>query len=333
MEEKVKKNTENQEIEIVPANNIDAQLFDFDYVDDSKQTLAYLPALFTTASLPFRNINKTVFVRKGSNGITLKLTSPINVPYGRYGRLLLSVLTTHAVLSKGKNQGPVYLEYATLGDLLKELQLPKSRGTEIKEQLECFSNAAFSFTQKVTELKSSYLFKDLYGENYPEKDVTITTHSTGNIRFTEGVQYKEADDGSGDKKRFAFKIVLSPEFAAFCQSHAVPINYTVYKNILAPIAKDIYAWLVYRNNSIEDSIFIPRHKLVEQFNPVDNAKNNNQENVSYFRIIEYIKEIKEKYYPDLKVDFGVKGEGITLHKSNPPILGKDARYALITTDI
>ena len=34
-----------------------------------------------------------------------------------------------------------------------------------------------------------------------------------------------ADDGSGDKKSFAFKIVLSPEFAAFCQSHAVPINY------------------------------------------------------------------------------------------------------------
>ena len=142
-----------------------------------------------------------------------------------------------------------------------------------------------------------------------------------------------ADDGSGDKKSFAFKIVLSPEFAAFCQSHAVPINYTVYKNISSPIAKDIYAWLVYRNNSITEPLFIPRHHLVEQFNPVDDAKNENQENVSYFRIIEYIKEIKEKHYPELKVSFDQTGEGITLYKSKPPIMEKDTRYALITADI
>lgn len=330
----MKKNKQALGTEIVPADNPDAKLFSFDYVPDEKQSLAYLPGLFTTASLPFRNVNKTVFVRKGSNGITLKLTSPINVPYGRYGRLLLSVLTTHAVINKAKGPGPVYMEYAKLGDLLKELQLPKSRGADIKEQLECFSNAAFSFTQKVTELKSGYLFKELYEEgNYPKQDVQVTTHSTGNIRFTEGVQYKEVDDGSGDRKSFAFKIVLSPEFAAFCQSHAVPINYTVYKNISAPIAKDIYAWLVYRNNSITEPLFIPRHKLVEQFNPVEDAKNDNQENVSYFRIVEYIKEIKEKHYPELKVNFGSNGEGITLFKSKAPVLEKDTRYALITTDI
>ena len=328
----MKKEKKNQS-EIIFADNPDAELFNFEKVSETKQSLAYLPGLFTTASLPFRNVNKTVFVRKGSNGITLKLTSPINVPYGRYGRLLLSVLTTHAVINKSKGPGPVYMEYAKLGDLLKELQLPKSRGADIKEQLECFSNAAFSFTQKVTELKSGYLFEDLYEGNYPRNDIQITTHSTGNIRFTEGVQYKEADDGSGDKKSFAFKIILSPEFAAFCQSHAVPINYTVYKNISAPIAKDIYAWLVYRNNSLKEPLFVPRQKLVEQFNPVDDAKNENQENVSYFRIVEYIKEIKQKYYPDLKVFFGSNGEGITLYKSKAPVLEKDTRYALITTDI
>ena len=329
----MKKNKKNQNNEIISADNSDAELFNFDYKPDIKQSLAYLPALFTTASLPFRNVNKTVFVRKGTKGITLKLTSPFNVPYGRYGRLLLSVLTTHAVISKGKGSGAVYMEDARLSDLLKELQLPKSRGPEIKEQLECFSNAAFSFTQKVTELKAGYLFEDLYDGNYPKQDIQVTTHTTGNIRFTEGVQYKEADDGSGDKKSFAFKIVLSPEFAAFCQSHAVPINYTVYKNISSPIAKDIYAWLVYRNNSITEPLFIPRHHLVEQFNPVDDAKNENQENVSYFRIIEYIKEIKEKHYPELKVSFDKTGEGITLYKSKPPVLEKDTRYALITTDI
>jgi len=319
-------------MDLVPVDNADSELFNFERPEE-KQYLAYLPALFTTASLPFRNVNKTVFERKGSNGISLKLTSPTNVPFGRYGRLLLSVLTTHAVLEKNK-QGPVLLEYTKLVDLLNEMQLPKARGKDIKEQLECFSNAAFSFTQKVTELKSAYLFEDLYEKGeYPKQDILVTTHSTGNIRFTEGVQYKEADDGTGNKKSFAFKIILSPEFAAFCKNHAVPINYTVYKSISSAIGKDIYAWLVYRNNKLSEPVFIPRHKLVEQFNPVDDAKNDNQENVSYFRIIENIKDIKEKYYPELKVNFDKNGEGITLYKSPAPILAKDTRYALITSDI
>lgn len=326
------KNKYMKKNELVPVDNPDSELFDIE-TSDSQQYLAYLPALFTTASLPFRNVNKTVFERKGSNGISLKLTSPTNVPFGRYGRLFLSVLTTHAVLEKNKKE-PVLLQYAKLVDLLDEMQLPKSRGKDIKEQLECFSNAAFSFTQKVTELKSGYLFEDLYenGE-YPKQDILITTHSTGNIRFTEGVQYKEADDGTENKKSFAFKIVLSPEFVAFCSKHAVPINYTVYKSISSAIGKDIYAWLVYRNNSITEPVFIPRNKLVEQFNPVDDAKNSNQENVSYFRIIENIKEIKEKYYPGLKVYIDKQGQGITLYKSPAPVLPGDTRYALITSDI
>ena len=46
-----------------------------------------------------------------------------------------------------------------------------------------------------------------------------------------------------------------------------------------------------------------------------------------------IKEIKEKHYPELKVSFDKTGEGITLYKSKPPVLEKDTRYALITTDI
>ena len=134
----MKKNKQALGTEIVPADNPDAKLFSFDYVPDEKQSLAYLPGLFTTASLPFRNVNKTVFVRKGSNGITLKLTSPINVPYGRYGRLLLSVLTTHAVINKAKGPGPVYMEYAKLGDLLKGTSITKKSWSRYKRTARMF---------------------------------------------------------------------------------------------------------------------------------------------------------------------------------------------------
>ena len=280
------------ESSLVPLDNTVAELFELDSTREKKKQIAYLPSFFTTASLPFKNMHKTVFVRKGSQGLTLTLTSPKNVPFGKYGRLLLSVLTTHAVISKN-TEGPVLIEYASLSDLLKELQLPKQRGKDIREQIECFANASFAFEQRVEELQAAYLFKDLYPDgDYPKKDVTVKTVTTGNIRFTTGVQYKEIESEIKEAMVGRFKIILSDEFTAFCQKHAVPIDYEVYKEIGSPIGKDIYAWLVYRNNANFDKVFIPRHRLVEQFIPVEEGKNPNLVNVNYARITELLKEIK-----------------------------------------
>lgn len=325
-----KKINETTELQVV--DDSVNELFSMVESKQGKKQIGYLPSFFTTASLPFKNINKTIFIRKGSNGVTLTLSSPKNVPYGRYGRLLLSILTTHAVISQNKNN-PLMIEYSSMSDLLRELQLPKQRGKDIREQLECFSSAAFTFDQELKEVKSGYLFKDLYKEDeYPRKDVIVTTRSTGNIRFTTGVQYQEVDDGV-TKKVGRFKILLSPEFCEFCIQHAVPIDYEVYKNIDSPIGKDLYAWLVFRNNGLRDSIFIPRHKLVEQFIPVEEGKDSNLVNVNYARIVELLKEIKEKYYPEVKITFSSDGSGVTLYKSPTPVLKDDPRYALITTDI
>ena len=286
---------ENTEAASSEDTSID-EMFAIELSRPTSKQISYIPSFFTTASLPFRNVNKTVFVRKGSNGIILTLTSPKNVPFGKYGRLLLSLLTTHAVISTQKDS-PVYLEYATLSDLLKEMQLPKQRGGDIKEQLECFSNATFMFEQSIRELKAAYLFEDMYDKgSAPKGDVTVTTRSTGNIRFTEGVQYMEVDDGN-DTRFGRFKIILSAEFARFCQAHAVPIDYSVYKDISSASGKDLYAWLVYRNNGLEKPLFVPRKKLVEQFMPTDENSNRSQESVNYKRLVEELKEIKEKYYP------------------------------------
>lgn len=322
------------ETSLVPSDDSINELFDIDAgnVEERQKQIGFIPSFFTTASLPFKNMNKTVFVRKGSQGVTLTLTSPKNVPFGKYGRLLLSILTTHAVISKENNS--LLIEYASMADLLRELQLPKQRGKDIREQLECFSNAAFSFEQKIKELKAGYLFKDLYEDgNYPKSDVNVTTKTTGNIRFTTGVQYQEIEDGSGETKTGRFKILLSPEFTKFCQQHAVPIDYEVYKDIASPIGKDIYAWLVFRNHGLDKEAFIPRSKLVEQFIPVEEGKDPNIVNVNYARIVELLKEIKEKYYPEVRFDVNKDGSGITLYKSPTPVLPNDPRYALITTDI
>ena len=291
---------EDSKNELLPVTEDDSieALFDLVTSGEEPKYLSYIPGLFTTASLPFKNVKKTVFTRKGSQGLTLTLTSPFNVPFGRYGRLLLTVLTTHAVLSKEKNV-PVMIEYNSLSELLKEMQLPRQRGKDIKEQLDCFTNATFAFTHKETTLRSSYLFKDIYEDgNYPKSDVEVTTKTTGSIRFTTGVQFQEVDDKISEKKYGNFKIVISAEFASFCQKHAVPIDYGVYKSISSAVGKDIYAWLVFRNNGLKDSVFIPRNKLVEQFMPVTEDKDPNTVNVNYAFIINQINEIKKKYYKE-----------------------------------
>lgn len=324
---------EDSKNELLPVTEDDSieALFDLVTSGEEPKYLSYIPGLFTTASLPFKNVKKTVFTRKGSQGLTLTLTSPFNVPFGRYGRLLLTVLTTHAVLSKEKNV-PVMIEYNSLSELLKEMQLPRQRGKDIKEQLDCFTNATFAFTHKETTLRSSYLFKDIYEDgNYPKSDVEVTTKTTGSIRFTTGVQFQEVDDKISEKKYGNFKIVISAEFASFCQKHAVPIDYGVYKSISSAVGKDIYAWLVFRNNGLKDSVFIPRNKLVEQFMPVTEDKDPNTVNVNYAFIINQINEIKKKYYKELRVDIDSQGSGITLYKSPIPVIKDDTRYALITS--
>ena len=325
-----KEDSKNELVPVIEDNSLSA-LFDLVTAGEEPKYLSYIPGLFTTASLPFKNVKKTVFVRKGSQGLTLTLTSPLNVPYGRYGRLLLTVLTTHAVLSKEKNV-PVMIEYNSLAELLKEMQLPRQRGKDIKEQLDCFTNATFAFTHKETTLRGGYLFKDLYEDgNYPKNDVEVTTKTTGSIRFTTGVQFQEVDDKVSEKKYGNFKIVISAEFASFCQKHAVPIDSGVYKSISSAVGKDIYAWLVFRNNGLKDSVFIPRDKLVEQFMPVSEDKDPNTVNVNYAFITNQINEIKKKYYKELKVDIDPHGSGITLYKSPTPVIKDDTRYALITS--
>lgn len=326
---------------LAPVDNSSDELFaslkGLEEKSESKLSLSYIPSFFTTASLPFKNINKTEFVRKGSNGISLILNSPKNVPFGKYGRLLLSVFTTHAVISKIKD-APVEIEFESLSQLLREMQLPRQRGQDIQEQLECFKKATFSFEQKVEKQEQAYLFKNLYGpdEKLPKRDVTVRTTSTGTILFTEGVQYQEIFDEKSKNPRIGkFKIILSANFAHFCQQHGVPINYTIYKDISSPVGKDIYAWLVYRNNSNikPEGVFIPREKLVEQFMPVAEESDPKIANVNYARIIDQVREIKEKYYPELNVEIDKGGTGLTLFKSPTPVLKDDIRYALISANM
>lgn len=301
-----------------------------------KHIRSYIPSPFIAAALPSRDIKKTVFIRKYNN-VTMKLSSGSKVPFGKYGRLLLTVLTTHAVLCKNTNPDePVIINYKSLNQLLKELQLPSSRSNDIKVQLDCFKECSFIFEEKIVKVAQTSLFHDYLDEETMETlgdEVTATKISTGIIPFMKQMEYVELEDRKGNQQHVGLTIVLSKDFASFSQDHSVPIDYTVYKNISSAIGKDLYAWLVYRNNSIKAPLFISREALVSQFMPVDDKSHPDQLRTNYEYIKEQIKTIKQKYYPELNIDFDKAGVGITLYKSKAPIIPEDKRYILVTANL
>ena len=301
-----------------------------------KHLRSYIPSPFIAAALPSRDIKKTVFIRKYNN-VTMKLSSGSKVPYGKYGRLLLTILTTHAVLCKNTNpHEPVVINYKSLNQLLKELQLPSSRSNDIKEQLDCFKECSFIFEEKLEKVVQTSLFHDYLDEESIETlgdEVKATKKSTDIIPFMKQMEYVELEDRKGNQQHIGLTIVLSKDFAGFSQDHSVPIDYTVYKNISSAIGKDLYAWLVYRNNSIKAPLFISREALVSQFMPVDDKSHPDQLRTNYEYIKEQIKTIKQKYYPELNIDFDKAGVGITLYKSKPPIIPEDKRYILVTANL
>ncbi|MCQ2589579.1 MAG: plasmid encoded RepA protein [Treponema sp.] len=306
--------------------------------DADKKLRGFLSSPFITASLPLKDINKNIFKRKYNN-ISLSITSSAEkVPFGKYGRLLLTILTTHAVVSKNvESDGSVIVSYDSIRQLLKEMQLAPGRSNDIKEQLEYFSKSTFTFEERKSSVVQKSLFKDLLDldDDIKADKVTATMVSTGIIPFMEAMQYLELGEEGKESKQYCINIKLSQAFVKFSKKHSVPINYTVYKNITSAVGKDIYAWLTYRNNSIKkgESIFIPSNALVEQFMPVKEGSHENQERTNYNYILNQIRDIKEKYYPDLNVSINQDGDGITLRKSNPQILPEDSRYVLVTATV
>lgn len=301
------------------------------------QKRGFLPSVFISAALPLRDNKKNTFVRKYNN-ITMKLSGADKVPYGKYGRLLLSILTTHAVQQKNAaDKENIILKYESLQSLLDEMQLPKQRGKDIMEQLECFKQCSFIYEEvKKTRVDCPSLFDDDDSINpFDDGKVIAEKVSTGLIPFFEAMQYVRITDKNENQKNMAFEIKLAAPFVRLSQQHSVPVNYTVYKEITSAVGKDLYAWICYRNNYIgNEPLFIPRQTLVQQFMPVTNDKNPQaQESVNYSYLKEQVELIKQKYYPELNVSFMKDGSGMELRKSPAVILPDDkVRYVLVTSD-
>lgn len=299
--------------------------------EDEKHKISYLPSPFVAASLPLRDVKAPSFKRKFNN-LELYLTGSPKVPFGKYARLVLSLLTTKAVISPKVDE--ISFNYDTLSHLTDELLLPRQRGKDIREQLVLFSLSSFQYREK----KKQRIQKSLFDE-YNDDDgfFNAVWNSHGNIPFMKNLQWVDLEDEKTGKVQntIGFTVTLSKEFVELCKNHSVPIDYTVYSQISSPLGKDLYAWIIYRNNILteDEELFVPRKAIVAQFGTGGSEMDNKSESQTYISIVDKLTEIKSKYYPNLKITFESSNMGFTLRKSKTIIAPNDKRYVLVTNFI
>lgn len=309
-------------------------LYDDKELSLNKGTRSYMPSLFIAASLPLRNVNKNVFERNYNN-VSLKITSAELVPYGKNARLLLSLITTYSVINQD-SRNCVRIRYDSISELCRELKLPRQRGKEIIEQLEYFSTSSFVYQGRT-------VIKDVQPSLFSEfseslEDLKVSEIRTGQVPFVNNLRYLKGESKNKiEIKGIEFEI--NERFSEIARRHAVPINYDVYKDINSSLGKDLYAWLCYRNNGIFDSrpVLIGKDALVKQFLPVNEGLDKDSvralRSKNYQTIIGLLKEIKENYYKELKIQFLQDNSGIVLYRSPSPVLKEDRNHFVLVTDV
>lgn len=298
---------------------------------DKRDLMAFFPSVFIMSALPLKDVKKSVFTRK-YNDISLTINNYAiteddnkkRVPYGKYARLVLALLTTKAKIHSKEDK--VVVTYKNIQELLDEMQLPRQRGKDILEQLELFLSSQFVFSGRIKNAAQKSLFREFEDFQDPVK---VEILNTNYIPFCTRITTINTVS-SDNKKNKAISFELAPQFVDLCEKHAVPINYTVYKEINSIIGKDLYVWLLYRNNFIKEGepLFISRKALVDQFCDVTDPEDKDEFNNNFYRLKDIIYDLKNKYMPELKYNFD--DSGLNLYKSDYVILPGDRRYILIS---
>lgn len=296
-----------------------------------KRSLSFVPTYFVICALPLRATkDKVLTYSRSYNQYSLRLISVRGkgLPGGRLARLLLSLFTTEAVLQKNTSPSQrIILEYRSIKELMKKMGIERcNHQKEVSELLDKFAATLITF-----DISESRKYEQLQQKLIPE-DVSvdrpyINLTAISNVPFFDQFTRLEVSEEKGRRGVAIFmKIVLSQQFVEMAQRNSVPVDYDVYKSINSSLGKDLYVWLVYRNNSNlpKSGLHISRKNLVDQF--MSDEGKTGYEPVHYQRIIEEIKEIKKKYYKDLNVHIPLKGDGITLFKSPSVIKSNDIRY-------
>ena len=153
--------------------------------------------------------------------------------------------------------------------------------------------------------------------------------ATGMIPFCDAVIWVEYEDEKGKKRAKSFCVRLSAQFVSYARKHRVPIDFSVYTQIQSPVCKDLYVWCCYRANSITEDkpLYISRRNMVEQFMPVKDG-DIKAESDNWSVIMSHLREIRDKWYPGLRVEFTGDNGGIYFYNS-PLVIEDNDKVSII----
>jgi hypothetical protein len=309
------------------------QLFEFQgEKKPNKFFSAYLPSCFIICPLPVQLTNMEIkeYVREYNN-FKLRLVGAKGIPGGKIARDMLALFTTEVVCGKNRNNDDnVSIYYPSLASFAKTMGIGQtSYNPKILDILEQFSGCSvyFEFEKKKKYDEQVLPFGD-YGFNRGEK-AFLKYKKFQNVNFIEKMESIELiREGKKNGESIEINIKLKSEFVKMVKENSVPIDFSVYREIQSSMEKDIYAWLVYRNHALipNEGVFIPRRSLIEQFGD-DNEVN---ERMKYMRIIDILRNMRQKYYEGLRLEIIETGssrkKGIVLYQSPLIMRSDDVRY-------
>lgn len=209
------------------------------------QTIAYIPRMMATTSMPSKRLETNEFVRKnGIYRLTMLAPSHTGLPYGTYPRLILLWLTTQAKITRSKE--------ITIGSsvnaFMKSLGKTSTGGT---------NGSLTSLREQCKRLFSTSIAWEC------ESDVGW---SIENLKFV-----KEAAILWEPRRttNWTSKIILDSDFFAEISSHSIPVDLRV---VMAcshyPLALDIYFWLTFRFYRLRRPAIVSWIQVSEQFGSI-----------------------------------------------------------------
>jgi hypothetical protein len=298
-----------------------------------KRRSAYIPSHFVICNLPLRSTKKEVTeYRKRYNQFQLRLVGANGIPGGKIARDMLSLFTTASVQYKNINpSGQIVMHYDSIKKFMKSFGLENStKFNLVEELLEKFAgcNIFFEINAQRKYDVGELQFKEIEEGTRIEKKGIIQLKTVTNVPFFyKYTNVKILGEKYIKGQSIGLDITLSAPFVEMAQQHPVPIDFNVYRSIDSALGKDIYSWIVYRNNGPipVEGLEVSRKNLIEQFS---HESQKNIEAQNYQHIIEVLKDIKMHYYPELKIKFIERGKwkGIILYKSELVIKPNDMRY-------
>ncbi len=197
-------------------------------------------------TLPHSRQTSKSFVRQnGSLTVSIAAHPLLELPYGRYPRLLMAWVTTEAVRKKE----PVLQLGPSLSSFMAELGVLPRGGKNgpigrLRDQMQCLFGATVSFT-------------------WDRRDEGEWVDDGFRVSRRNHLWWNASDPRQ--EVSWRSELTLSPGFFEAVSERPVPIDLRALKVLRSPMALDIYCWLTYRNSYLKRPTRVPWVALAAQF--------------------------------------------------------------------